>query len=255
LMEKMASLGQLSATVAHELNNPLEGVLTYTKLLKKKLENRRLSEAELEDMVRQLTFIADETVRCGNIVKNLLLFSKAESAGFKLENINSILEKCVHLIDHHLEMHNIALKRDLSQDLPLIQCDANQLQQAFLAITMNAVEAMPGGGTLTLNTAPRVAEEAVEVRIIDTGVGIPPEILPKIFEPFFTTKSEGKGVGLGLAVAYGIIKRHDGRISVDSEINHGTTFTLVLPIRVRGKLEKEEGENGGMKFTQKRVES
>jgi two-component system NtrC family sensor kinase len=255
LMEKMASLGQLSATVAHELNNPLEGVLTYTKLLKKKLENRRLSETELEDMVRQLTFIADETVRCGNIVKNLLLFSKTESAGLKFENVNSILEKCVHLVDHHLEMHNIALKKDLSQDLALIQCDANQLQQAFLAITMNAVEAMPGGGTLTLNTAPRVAEEAVEVRIMDTGVGIPPEILPKIFEPFFTTKSEGKGVGLGLAVAYGIVKRHDGRIFVDSEVNRGTTFTMVLPIRVRGKLEKEEAGNGGMKFTQKRVES
>jgi two-component system NtrC family sensor kinase len=252
LMEKMASLGQLSATVAHELNNPLEGVLTYTKLLKKKLENRRLSDAELEGMIGQLTFIADETVRCGNIVKNLLLFSRTESAGFKPENINSILEKCVRLVEHHLEMHNIVLKKQFGQDVPLILCDANQLQQAFLAITMNAVEAMPGGGTLTLQTSQRQGEEAVEVNIIDTGVGIPAEILPRIFEPFFTTKSGGKGVGLGLSVAYGIVKRHDGRISVDSEVSRGTTFTIVLPIHVR---EKEGAGSSKTKLTEKGVES
>jgi len=251
LMEKMASLGQLSATVAHELNNPLEGVLTYTKLIKKKLENRRLSDAELEEMIGQLTFVADETVRCGNIVKNLLLFSKTESAGFKPENINTILEKCVRLVEHHLEIHSIVLKKEFSQELPLILCDANQLQQAFLAITMNAVEAMPGGGTLTLRTTQQPAEEVVEVDIIDTGTGISSDILPRIFEPFFTTKSEGKGVGLGLSVAYGIVKRHDGRISVDSEVNHGTTFSLVLPIHVR---EKGKGEDGKMKLTEKRVE-
>jgi two-component system NtrC family sensor kinase len=251
LMEKMASLGQLSATVAHELNNPLEGVLTYTKLLKKKLENRRLSDAELEAMVGQLTFIADETVRCGNIVKNLLLFSRTESVGFKPENINGILEKCIRLVEHHLEMHNIVLKRQFSEAVPLILCDANQLQQAFLAITMNAVEAMPGGGTLTLRTTTREVEEAVEIGIADTGVGIPSEVLPRIFEPFFTTKVEGKGVGLGLSVAYGIVKRHDGRISVDSAVDHGTTFTIVLPIHVR---EKQEGGDSKTKLTEKRVE-
>ncbi len=243
LMEKMASLGQLSATVAHELNNPLEGVLTYTKLLKKKLENRRLSDAELEEMVGQLTFIADETMRCGNIVKNLLLFSKTESAGFKPENINAILEKCIRLVAHHLEMHNIVLKKEFCQEVPLLPCDANQLQQAFLAITMNAVEAMPGGGTLTLRTTQRQAEEAVEIGIIDTGVGIASGVLPRIFEPFFTTKSEGKGVGLGLSVAYGIVKRHDGRISVDSEVDQGTTFTIVLPIHVREKEEEWEQQD------------
>jgi two-component system NtrC family sensor kinase len=251
LMEKMASLGQLSATVAHELNNPLEGVLTYTKLLKKKLENRRLSDAELEEMVGQLTFIADETMRCGNIVKNLLLFSKTESAGFKPESINAILEKCIRLVAHHLEMHNIVLKKEFCQEVPLLLGDANQLQQAFLAITMNAVEAMPGGGTLTLRTTLREAGEAVEVGIADTGVGIAPGVLPRIFEPFFTTKSEGKGVGLGLSVAYGIVKRHDGRIAVDSAVDQGTTFTIVLPIHVRGK---EEGGNNKTKLTEKGVE-
>jgi two-component system NtrC family sensor kinase len=252
LMEKMASLGQLSATVAHELNNPLEGVLTYTKLLKKKLENRSLSDAELEEMIGELTFVADETMRCGNIVKNLLLFSKTESAGFKPENINAILEKCIRLVEHHLEMHNIVLKKEFSQELPLILCDASQLQQAFLAITMNAVEAMPGGGTLTVRTTQRPSEEAVEIAMMDTGSGIPPDILPRIFEPFFTRKSEGKGVGLGLSIAYGIVKRHDGRISVDSEINRGTVFNIVLPIHA---LERGKGGDGKMKLTERRIES
>jgi two-component system NtrC family sensor kinase len=240
LIEKMASLGQLSATVAHELNNPLEGVLTYTKLLRKKLENRHLSDNEIAEMINQLTFIADETVRCGNIVKNLLLFSKAESAGFKSESLNNILEKCVRLIGHHLEIHSITLKRELDPNLPPVECDANQLQQAFLAMTMNAVEAMPEGGILTLRTTPRPEQGVVEVAIEDTGIGIPPEILPKIFEPFFTTKSAGKGVGLGLSVAYGIVEHHGGRIEVDSQVNRGTTFTVVLPLRARGGRGKEE---------------
>ena len=251
LMEKMASLGQLSATVAHELNNPLEGVLTYSKLLRKKLENRRLSEPDLEEMIGQLAFIADETVRCGNIVKNLLLFSKTESVGLKPENLNAILEKCIRLIGHHLDIHGITLKKDFTPMLPLIHCDANQLQQAFLAMTMNAVEAMPGGGTLTLRTTHREAEDSVEVGITDTGIGIRPDILPKIFEPFFTTKSEGKGVGLGLSVAYGIVQRHDGRISVDSQVNQGTTLTVVLPIHVRERQEKVKGEWTSMKLTEK----
>lgn len=241
LMEKMASLGQLSASVAHELNNPLEGVLTYTKLLRKKLQNRSLSDRDLEEMIGHLTFIADETLRCGNIVKNLLLFSRTQSAGFKPENLNAILGKCIRLIQHHLEIHNIVLREELNPDLPLIYCDANQLQQAFLAIAMNAVGSMPGGGTLKIETIHRPSNGEVEVAISDTGVGIPLEVLPKIFEPFFTTKTEGKAVGLGLTVAYGIVQRHEGRILVDSQENRGTTFTVVLPIHV-GKM--RQGMNG-----------
>ena len=171
-------------------------------------------------------------------MKNLLLFSKTESAGFKPEDVNAILEKCIRLVAHHLEINSIRLEKGLASDLPLIECDAGQLQQAFLAITMNAVEAMDEGGTLTLRTARRAEEDAVEVAIADTGVGIPEDILPKIFEPFFTTKSEGKGVGLGLSVAYGIVQRHDGRISVDSKVNNGTTFTVVLPAHVQEKHEQ-----------------
>lgn len=253
LMEKMASLGQLSATVAHELNNPLEGVLTYTKLLRKKLQNKRVSDAELEEMIEHLAFIADETVRCGNIVKNLLLFSKTGAAEFKPENVNTILEKCVRLIDHHLEIHNITLEKEFNPDLPLIQCDASQLQQAFLAMAMNAVEAMPGGGTLKLRTTHRGAEAALEVSMSDTGVGIPQDILPKIFEPFFTTKSEGKGVGLGLSVAYGIVQRHEGRISVESKVNRGTTFTVVLPIEVHEKQDATKGQGSPRKLTEEEM--
>ena len=255
LVEKMASLGQLSATVAHELNNPLEGVLTYSKLLRKKIEKRRLQDTDLEEMVGHLSFIADETIRCGNIVKNLLLFSKTESAGFRPEDVNAILEKCVRLIQHHLTIHNITLKEEFSSELPLVYCDADQLQQAFLAITMNAAEAMPGGGALTLRTSYRPAEDGIEIMIMDTGVGIAPEILPKIFEPFFTTKSKGKGTGLGLSVAYGIVKRHEGRISVESKVNRGSTFTILLPIQVREKQEKARTETESRKLAEKGVES
>jgi len=228
-IEKMASLGKLAATVAHELNNPLEGILTYTKLLIKQLKNNRTTPEDVDSMVRDLSFVADETTRCGNIVKNLLLFSKKQVSEFATEHLRTIVEKSLNLVKHHLEMHNVKLEKELEDKPILLLCDSNQLQQAFIALFVNAVEAMPEGGTLRVASRYMPDNDTFQVTISDTGVGIPEEAIPNIFEPFFTTKRDGKGVGLGLSVVYGIIEQHGGHIEVQSQVNRGTTFIISLP--------------------------
>ncbi|MEN3037957.1 MAG: ATP-binding protein [Candidatus Kryptonium sp.] len=227
-IEKMASLGKLSATVAHELNNPLEGILTYAKLLKRKLENGKISENEKEEILNELSIIIDETARCGNIVKNLLLFSKQKVGEFKDEDICQIVKRSIALISHHLQVNNIKLELDLPENPLFIFCDSQQIEQMLLAMEINSIEAMPNGGTLGIKVK-EINDNEIQIKIIDTGIGIPDEILPHIFEPFFTTKREGKGTGLGLAVVYGIVERHGGKITVESKVNYGTTFTITLP--------------------------
>ncbi|PIU44786.1 MAG: two-component sensor histidine kinase [Ignavibacteriales bacterium CG07_land_8_20_14_0_80_59_12] len=228
-MDKMASLGKLAATVAHELNNPLEGVLTYTKLLRKRIRAGEMSPAEAEEIIGDLSIIADETARCGNIVNNLLLFSRRNVGDFSEEDLRSIIEQSLRLIDHHLKMNNIALQAELGEQPLTLLCDSHQIEQALLGIEINAVEAMPGGGTLRIAARRFREEDALEITVSDTGNGIWEEDLPHIFEPFFTTKKDGKGTGLGLAVAYGIIEGHGGSIDVDSHAGAGTTFTIRLP--------------------------
>jgi two-component system NtrC family sensor kinase len=228
-IEKMASLGKLAATVAHELNNPLEGILTYTKLLVKQLKNNRTSPEDVISMVQDLSFVADETIRCGNIVKNLLLFSKKQVSDFSTEQLKTIIEKSLTVVKHHLEMHNVKLEKELQDDSELILCDSNQLQQAFIALFVNAVEAMPEGGTLKVESKYISEKDAFQMKVDDTGVGIPEDAIQNIFEPFFTTKMDGKGVGLGLSVVYGIVERHGGHIEVRSKVNQGTTFIISLP--------------------------
>lgn len=226
-VEKMASLGQLAATVAHELNNPLEGILTLTKLQIKRLNKNSLTKEELEEILKDLNFIAEETMRSGNIVKNLLLFSRTQTTEFKEANIEEIIEKCVILIQHHLKLKNIKLVRDYQIKEKSILCNSQQLQQAFLALMINAVEAMPNGGELKV-VLTESNEDTIDILISDTGVGIPDNIKDKIFEPFFSTKPEGKGIGLGLSVVYGIISNHNGKISLESIVGQGTTFKITL---------------------------
>ncbi|MDD8017827.1 MAG: ATP-binding protein [Bacteroidota bacterium] len=235
-VEKMVSLGTLAATVAHELNNPLEGILTYAKLIRKKLAVENLTEGEKSEITSELTMIANETARCGNIVKNLLLFSRQKVGEFKENNVRTIIEQSLKLIDHHLKMNSISLHTEFDDHLADIHCDAEQIQQALLALQINAVEAMPNGGELTIK-ALNSNHPAIIIKICDTGTGIRDEDLPHIFEPFYTTKHEGKGTGLGLAVVYGIVERHRGRISVDSVVNHGTTFTMTLPVIPEHEIE------------------
>ncbi len=234
-VERMTSLGGLASTVAHELNNPLEGILTFSKLLIKRVRKSSLTPTEIKDYEDVLTLMADEAQRCGNIVKNLLLFSRERAGSFRGAQLKPILERCVLLMNHHAEMHNVKLVTECVDD-DVIECDPNQIQQALVALMVNAVEAMSmdgerGGPGGTLTVAIARGEDSVTIRVSDTGVGIADEVKAHIFEPFFTTKSEGKGVGLGLSVVYGIVERHHGSINVESVVGRGTTFTMLLPFR------------------------
>ena len=228
-MEKMASVGKLSATVAHEINNPLAGVLTYTKLVMKLFRKERLTPEQKKSIEKYLTFIKSETARCGDIVKNLLLFSKRTGGDFRNESLDTIIEKSLQLVNHHLEIQGVTLEKLLCEQDDVIFCDANQLQQAFIALFVNGVEAMPKGGILRVQTDCRNGEDTVRIFISDTGFGIPEEVRPNIFDPFFSTKKDEKRIGLGLSVVYGIIQRHGGSIDVQSETDEGTTFIITLP--------------------------
>ena len=226
-MEKMVSLGKLAATVAHELNNPLEGVLTYAKLLQKRLGGIQ-SDALITEMREELTLIADETARCGSIVKNLLLFSRQKVGEFKAVDVRTLIDQSLKLIGHHLKIHNITVRRNVDPEEIIFFCDSQQIEQALLAVEINAVEAMPEGGTLSISTETGTDVGTFRISISDTGAGIPDEILPRIFEPFFTTKLSGNGIGLGLSVVYGIVERHGGSITVESKPNEGTTFIMTF---------------------------
>lgn len=228
-IEKMASLGTLAATVAHELNNPLEGVLTYAKLLKRRVSESTLPDEMKRDLNSDLTVIADETARCGNIVKNLLLFSRQKIGEFREVNLVEVLTQSFKLIDHMMNMNNVKLEMDISVRSTTLIADPSQLEQAFLAIAINAVEAMPDGGMLRVTVSEDATTDSLQISFSDTGVGIREEDLPHIFEPFYTTKRNGKGTGLGLAVSYGIIERHGGTIHTISRVHGGTTFTISLP--------------------------
>jgi two-component system NtrC family sensor kinase len=231
--EKMASLGKLAAIVAHEINNPLAGILVYTKLVRRKLTKLKPEgkpEDGLGELDETLATMEAETARCGDIVRNLLLFSRRRESERGPCELNEILERTVKLVQHQADLAGVRTKLDLGTDIPTATCDAAQIQQAMLAMVMNGIEAMPDGGDLTVRTRYRTEPREVVVEVQDTGIGIPDEVRQKIFEPFFSTKHEGKGTGLGLSVLYGIIQEHEGRIDVDSTPGKGTTFRINLPL-------------------------
>lgn len=227
--ERMASLGKMAASVAHELNNPMSGILGLAKYVRRRLNKLDLKPEEKESLSKDLEVIESEARRCGNIVKNLLLFAREGREGFEEVDLNDVLKKAFVLISHHLELSGVKLESELCPDGCVVVGNADELKQAFLAMLINAVEAMPEGGVLTVRTETLEGEDKVRVEIRDTGVGIPEDVLPHIFEPFFTTKTGGEGLGLGLAVVYGIVQKHRGRIMVDSKVGQGTTFTIELP--------------------------
>jgi PAS domain S-box-containing protein len=229
--EKLASLGKLAATIAHEINNPLAAVLTYIRLMIKLMDRNRFSRERLEDISRYLATMESETARCGEIVKNLLAFSRQSKITIKSSSISDIIDRTLFLIAHDLEIKGIQLRKNIDPDLPEVQCDFQQIQQALLNLMYNASDAMREGGTLTV-TANRNAgaDRFLDVMVSDTGCGISEEDKEKIFDPFFTTKEKGKGVGLGLSVVYGIITRHNGTIEVESKPGKGSNFKVSLPL-------------------------
>ncbi len=225
--EKMTSLGQLAASIAHEINNPLSGTLVYTKLLIKKIAN---AEADKEVTLDYLSKIETELIRSTKLVQNLLNFARQSPPELQKVNLNTVVNHALDLISHSVKENNIRVFNELDPSLPEITADANQLQQVCINLILNAIQAMPQGGRLTLRTYLQDVQVILEVQ--DTGIGIPPENISKLFTPFFSTKPEVKGVGLGLPVAYGIIQQHKGKIEVRSKAGEGTTFTVTLPLHI-----------------------
>lgn len=231
-IERLASLGKLSATVAHELNNPLEGILTYSKLIQKKLKASGDGK-DYTKIIEFLSLIADESARCGKIVKDLLLFSHRDTDEFIKCELSQVVDKSITLINHHLEINNVKLIKNYPQDIIEIYCNPQKIQQALMSLLINAIESMPSGGTINVSMT-RENNLAV-IRIKDEGFGIPQKDLPHIFEPFYSTKEAAKGTGLGLSVVYGIISLHNGHVEVEDTSNKGTTFKISLPINLNNK--------------------
>ncbi len=237
--EKLASLGRMAAGVAHELNSPLTGIVTFAHLMFKRLPPENKQDRE------DLEVIIEQANRCSKIIKSLLGFSRKATAERVEININTLIDSTISMVKNQAKFHNIKFVLNFDESLPLVHVDPNQIQQVFLNLLINAADAMNERGQITMATRtlgsseetpwfkmghPQDGKKYIEIEFTDTGPGIPEEYLSKIFEPFFTTKPVGKGTGLGLAVSYGIIKRHGGNITVRSEVGKGASFFIRLPV-------------------------
>jgi two-component system, NtrC family, sensor kinase len=228
--DRLASLGQLSASVAHEINNPISGVLNLSMLLQRMLQPEGVPAGRIEEFRKYLGQVTNETARVGRIVSDLLAFSRRSKPQRAPADLNRIVRTTLSLVQHKMKLSNIEVTTRLLDDIPAIQCDASQIQQVVLNLLLNAAEATQSRPARRVGVETAVSEGSVVLTVSDNGEGIPAENLARIFDPFFTTKSEGKGVGLGLAVSYGIIQAHGGDIEVKSKVGEGTTFTVSLPI-------------------------
>ncbi|RPJ59134.1 MAG: HAMP domain-containing protein [Acidobacteria bacterium] len=230
-VERMASMGQLAAIVAHEINNPLAGILTYARLLRKKVGKPFENPESCAQVQSDLDLIASEAARCGEIVKGLLQFSRQGKRNYQANDLNQLVRESIRLIKHKVDLMCISTELALDETLVPVVCDAQEIRQALVAVLINACEAVqPNEGVIRIGTQLRPALDSVDIWVSDNGVGMDAETQKHIFEPFFTTKEHGKGVGLGLAAVSGIINQHSGEIEVESEPAKGTRITLRLPL-------------------------
>jgi PAS domain S-box-containing protein len=239
LSQRLASIGKLAAEIAHEINNPLTSVLTFNKLIEKIVRQKPFPVERIPELQDYVNFVNAEAGRCTEIARNLLNFSRSSEIHTRQNDLHDILEKTLGILRHCAEINNIEIKMNYGSDIPLIQCDFSRIQQAIMNILWNAIEAMPNGGTLTVSTSfeaqplcselCKAGKNMIQVTITDSGAGIARDDLGFVFEPFFSTKKEKSGVGLGLSVAYGIIRQHNGMIQVQSELGRGTSFMIQFP--------------------------
>jgi two-component system NtrC family sensor kinase len=234
--EKLAAVGLLASGIAHELNNPLTGVLTFSHLIRDKLP---AGSPDAEDM----DLVIRETKRCASIIRRLLDFARQKPPEKKFTDLNKMIEETARFIERPAHLNDTVMTMDLAHDLPQLWIDENQIKQVVMNVLVNAQQATEGGGTITVRTrvcpepiAPEAGAAAVpmvEIAVIDTGCGIPQKDLQRIFDPFFTSKEVGKGTGLGLSVSHGIVRAHGGTIKVESAVGEGSTFRIYLPVQPR----------------------
>ena len=228
-IERIASLGRLSLSVAHEINNPLSGILIYAKLIHKQLSSKDLDDEKRDTILKHLKYIETEAKRCGDIVKGLLDFSRKDQNDFEPKHLHEILIETYDLMSHSMKMANVTFLSDFSARNDNIFCSPNQVKQVCIAILVNAQEAVPDNGEIMIRTQ-NPDSTHITIEITDNGRGISDEDLPHIFEPFFSTKDKTNGIGLGLAIVHGIIQNHKGKIEVKSERGKGTTISIILPL-------------------------
>ncbi|MCU0230062.1 MAG: ATP-binding protein [Acidobacteria bacterium] len=241
--ERLAGLGRLAAVVAHELNNPLAGVLVMVRRARKALARDSFSPEQRKETAGWLEMVDQEVARCGKIVQDLLAFSRHRRASREPVLVNEVASRALRLLGHKLDLAEVDLIETLDPKNPQVVGDTGQIQQALMAVLINAVEAMPQGGALEVATRGR-GDGGVEIEIKDSGIGIAAEDLPQIFEPFFTTKADGQGVGLGLSVVYGIVSRHGGRLDIASTPAQGTRVVIQLPAEPPESGPANENDDG-----------
>jgi two-component system NtrC family sensor kinase len=239
--DRLASQGQLSASVAHEINNPIAGILNLSMLMRRMLRQDGVPPERLEEFRGFLESVIAETARVGRIVSDLLAFSRRSSPQRAPADLNEIVQRTLSLMDHKLQLAGVGVESSLADGLPEVSCDASQIQQVVLNLISNAAEAAPKGTIVSVRTRVAETRDALLLEVSDSGPGMAPEVLDRIFDPFFTTKEEGKGTGLGLTVSYGIVTAHGGDIEVRSRVGRGSTFTVRLPLVSAGRKPEPVG--------------
>jgi len=229
LSDRLASLGQLAASVAHEINNPLSGVINFGRLMQRLTAGNEVPRERMADFRTYLGHVVNETERCARIVRDLLVFARHSTQDWAPQDFNEIVRRTLSVINHRLELGEVTPQLELAPDLPPLTCDASQMQQIVINLVLNAAESM-AQGSVTIRTRYDRERDSVVLEVGDTGSGIAPEHLARIYDPFFSTKEDGKGTGLGLAVVYGIVNAHGGQIDVETAVGRGTTFEVALPL-------------------------